>query len=387
MTQTHEREPDRLDAAHQMLLASLQALVTSDDWLAMLDATRRFHSYSPTNVLLLLAQGAEGRVAGYRTWQRIPARDGGYCQVARGARGMNILAPLQRVVREFDPDAGEERVRPVLTGFKVVRVFDERALVSQPAIPEIEPALLHGNAPDALFQALRVRIEYERFSVEHQDCSPANGMTDWATRSVVVRPDLDAAQQAKTLAHELGHVLLHDPDELVKRKLTGMSRERKEVEAESVAWLVCTETGLTADRYTIPYVARWANGDLDLVRATAERVVNTARDITTELELSRGTEPRIALHPPGHDPADALGLRATAQPERHESLRTRLDRDVTAALSSLAGHVPNWGATPEEAKIVERLARSSALAPGNDAEQRSPKPRPRSSRGIDLSGI
>ncbi len=86
--------PDKLDEAHQLLVDGVAALVSGEQWQAMLEATARFHSYSPNNVLLLMLQGAEGRVAGYRTWQRIPARDGGMCQVAKGARALRILAPM-----------------------------------------------------------------------------------------------------------------------------------------------------------------------------------------------------------------------------------------------------------------------------------------------------
>ena len=40
----------------------------------------------------------------------------------------------------------------------------------------------------------------------------ANGLTDFLTREVSVRMDMDDAAQVKTLAHELGHVMLHGPD-------------------------------------------------------------------------------------------------------------------------------------------------------------------------------
>ena len=35
----------------------------------------------------------------------------------------------------------------------------------------------------------------------------ANGLTDYMTREVSVRMDMDDAAQVKTLAHELGHVM------------------------------------------------------------------------------------------------------------------------------------------------------------------------------------
>jgi antirestriction protein ArdC len=99
----------------------------------------------------------------------------------------------------------------------------------------------------------------------------------------VVRDDVDDAQACKTLAHELAHVMLHETE-------SGMvgadCRGRKEVEAESVAYVVCNAAGLTTEAYSAAYVARWAGGDVRAVRETAERVVATAQEILSGLEVT-----------------------------------------------------------------------------------------------------
>ena len=46
-----------------------------------------------------------------------------------------------------------------------------------------------------------------------------------------------------------------------------------------MAYLVCTQAGIDAVNYSLPYVARWANGDIELIRKTAECVVTVARSI------------------------------------------------------------------------------------------------------------
>jgi hypothetical protein len=58
---------------------------------------------------------------------------------------------------------------------------------------------------------------------------------------------------------------------------------RCEVEAESVAYPVCPRLGMDALDYSLPYVARWAGGDIELVRQTADRVVTVARSIVNDL--------------------------------------------------------------------------------------------------------
>jgi hypothetical protein len=126
---------DRLAAAHQLLQEALSQLVSSDDWCRYLEFAARFHNYSPLNVLLLMTQGASGRVAGYHTWRTVPAKEGGTCRVAKGARGYRILAPIVRKSQMDPPDEDALMVRQ-LVGYKTVVVFDETQLVSRPATPE-----------------------------------------------------------------------------------------------------------------------------------------------------------------------------------------------------------------------------------------------------------
>jgi hypothetical protein len=50
-----------------------------------------------------------------------------------------------------------------------------------------------------------------------------------------------------------------------------------EVEAESVAYVVCSAAGLSTEDYSLAYVAGWAGGDPEVVRRRAERVIGAAR--------------------------------------------------------------------------------------------------------------
>ena len=116
-------------------------------------------------------------------------------------------------------------------------------------IPEVAPSLLAGAAPPDLWDALGTQITAAGFSLHRGDCGGANGVTDFFSRTVTVRSGVSEAQALKTLAHELGHVLLHDT--LEHRG----ARDRNEVEAESVAYLVCEHLGISADDYSFPYIA------------------------------------------------------------------------------------------------------------------------------------
>jgi len=372
---------ERTAHAHELLLERLRALTTSDQWLTMLELSRRFHTYSARNVLLLLAQGAEGRVAGYRTWQTIPAQDGGTCQVRKGAQSLTVLAPITRQRDDTDTATGEKTKRRVLVGFKGVRVFDERSLVAPPATPEVMPELLHGESPQQIWYALAEQVRAAGFALNDGDCSTANGRTDWLARTVTVRPDLAPAQRTKTLAHELAHVSLHDP---LRDSEHRMSRPQMEVEAESVAFLVCAQSGIDAAQYTIPYVAHWADGDLELVQATAERVIDTARTITTTLERDLAPNvqptPQHALPVPT-DASTAIDRNAIDKPpaarptpldapptgpddlaaDELERIRVQVEARAAGVLAHLADNPDAWGAEADEHAAIRHAARAISV--------------------------
>jgi antirestriction protein ArdC len=267
----------RLAAAHDQLTASVAALASSEAWHRMLTVAAKFHRYSPNNVLLITVQRPDASlVAGYRTWRQLGRH------VRRGEKGIAILAP---VVTKADPSPGGETDEPtrVLRGFRVTHVFDVAQTDGKP-LPDTGPTLLAGGSPAGLWERLTQQVQDAGFTLDRGDCGQANGYTDHLAKHVRVRADVSPAQACKTLAHELGHVLLHGPDQ------TPRPRHVAEVEAESVAYVVGAAAGLPTEDYSVPYVAGWANGDLDVLHDAATRVLATARQI-----IDRAGPPRDPL--------------------------------------------------------------------------------------------
>ena len=86
---------------------------------------------------------------------------------------------------------------------------------------------------------------------------------------------MEQTQTVKTFVHEIAHSILHvDSDK---------SREQKEVEAESVAYVVCQALGIDSSDYTFGYLAGWANGDTKLLKQSLNDIQKCSDKIITAL--------------------------------------------------------------------------------------------------------
>jgi hypothetical protein len=329
-TDQSDREA-KLDALHERLTDAVAALVSGDDWRRALDFAARFRSRSFNNTLLISIQHyaafEQGRVpepsptyvAGFKQWLGLGRH------VIKGQTGYQIMAPVtarfssttpevaescRRLGREEKPHPGET-VRSRMMRLRPAYVWDVSQTDGDPVPEQPRPRLLEGQAPAGLWDGLAAQVEARGFTLRRvQDGSTigdANGLTDYSSHLVWVRTDMDAAAQAKTLAHELGHVLLHGPDNVDAVLHRGIA----EVEAESVALMTAAAHGVDTSSYTVPYVSSWAStvpgkSPVEVVQATAERVRAAAIGVLDNLDTAQiGTG-----DPPGLDRAEHIEPKA-----------------------------------------------------------------------------
>ncbi|TDO87867.1 ArdC-like ssDNA-binding domain-containing protein [Enemella evansiae] len=347
--EAREAREAKLDELHERLTGAVEQLVSGPDWARALAFAARFRSRSFNNTLLIWVQHqgayAQGRVpepfpsyvAGYKQWQALGR------QVEKGQPGYQILAPVtgrfasanpadaeswRRLGKGEKPRAGEV-VRSKMVGVRPAYVWDASQTTGDPIPEPPAPRLLEGQAPVGLWDGLAAQVEATGFSVlrvPHEGMiHGANGMTDYTANTVAVRENMDPAAQVKTLAHELGHVLLHGPDADEARQHRGIG----EVEAESVALMIGAAHGMDTSGYTIPYVSTWAarvdgKEPVEVVKATGERVRKTALAILDQLDTAQvgdGTPPsleRDATH--RETPAHARPAAEPTAPRRVASL-------------------------------------------------------------------
>jgi hypothetical protein len=321
----------KLDELHGRLAHAVERLVSGDDWRRALEFAARFRSRSFGNTLLIFAQHLDayeaGRVpdpepsyvAGYKQWQTLGR------QVSKGQPGYQIMAPITGRFATFTPQDAEswrrlgrfekpkpgEAVRSRMIGAKPAYVWDVSQTTGDPIPERPTPQLVEGEAPTGLWEGLAALVKahgYRVLLVEHEGMiHGANGLTDFHARTVAVRTNMDPAAQVKTLAHELGHVRLHGPDNPDWAEHRGIG----EVEAESVALMIGAAHGMDTSSYSVSYVSGWARTVKDkepaeVVQATGERVRKTAAAILDALDTTQLGE------------GDPPGLTREAAPSRAE---------------------------------------------------------------------
>lgn len=273
----------RQDEHPRALAEGITQLTSSERWQEWLTMQSRFHTYSFNNTLLILGQKPEAtRVAGFNAWRKLDR------VVRKGEKGIWILAPMvYKSDAEVEGTIDSERTK-VIRGFKPVPVFD----VSQTdgaELPEV-CVRLEGEDESGLYHRLCTVATSIGFTVEnaHELLGGANGMCMHDEHRILVLETNSPLQQVKTLAHELGHAILHGQGDG-----RPYNRELIELEAESIAFVVCAASGINSDGYSFGYVATWSGGGdeaLAAIKASGPHIQRAASQLINALHASELAE-------------------------------------------------------------------------------------------------
>ena len=253
----------------QMLQTGLEEYATSEKYRDLLRVMSLFHNYSANNCLLIALQCPHASyVAGYTSW-----RNNFHRQVKKGEKAIRIISPI-KYKKKNEEDEEEERI-----GFKSASVFD---ISSTYQIPDMEPVQigvsdLQGhieNYKDFLhaFQSVcPVPVDFRLFDGD------ARGYYSDTEKIIVVQDGMTERQSVKTLIHEIAHAMLHTKEQLQECK---KDRKQKELEAESVAYIVCEHYGFDSEDYSFPYIVGWVGtGFQDILKESMTVIQKTADQI------------------------------------------------------------------------------------------------------------
>lgn len=263
------------DQLFQMIENGIRDVYDSSRYRRYLTTMSNFHSYSLNNCLLIFSQMPEATlVAGYHTWRKQFGR-----HVKHGEHGIRILAPVRTKKEEAEEEQEELH-------FKSICVFDVSQTEGDP-LPTYMDETLDGTVKD-----------YDQFMNELKLISPVpveetvlssgiHGCYRPKQEVIQIQKNMPQLQTIKTLVHEIAHASLHN------RQNNGeqLSHEQKEIEAESIAYILCRHFGLDTGEYSFGYLAGYSSSrELPELRASMERIHQASDNLINQIETLRHPE-------------------------------------------------------------------------------------------------
>ena len=307
---------ERIRELTDRLESGVRAVFESEDYARYLETMSKFHHYSFGNCILIFFQCPEAKaVAGYTTWKKLGR------SVKKGEKGIQILAPCPyNILMEQDrldangdaiigPDGQPEKENTVIKRqrFKIAYVFD----VSQTEGKEL-PTLgideLTGDVDgfDSIFSAVERLCPVP---IHFREPQASKGCYNHLEQCVYLNEGMSQVQTMKTLIHETAHAKLHAlPVE--NGVITGKPEKdgpTREVEAESIAYVVCQHFGIDTSDYSFAYVTSWSRDkEMPELKASLDCISNTAAEMIDAIEAACPEFARAPIRPAEKDTENAF---------------------------------------------------------------------------------
>lgn len=250
-------------ALSEILENGIKEYYDSDHYKAFLDSMASFHKYSARNIMLIQKQyPTASLVASFNDWKK---RNG---MVKKGSKAIYVLAPCEYIKK--DPN-GNPIIDPLTNKpekgvfFKRVPVFDISQVVPQPGkqldvvepIKKIHKQLTKEEAIQ-IFKVLKeVSLENNVPITFEEITDGSNGFYRPLDNTIHIAKGRSAEQTLSTIIHEMAHSDLHNVDALLSN-MELLSVSTKELQAESVAYVVSKHLGLDTSNKSFGYLASWS---------------------------------------------------------------------------------------------------------------------------------
>ncbi len=302
--------PKRLTKAEMDNITSqidqrLHDFVKEGKYKDVLIAMGNLGKYSLNNQIYILMQMPEATtVHGMKKWNTLGRH------VQPGSKSIKIFSPILKSIEEkvkdadgkeiLDQDGKPKKVRKqIVAGYEQGYVFD----ISQTDGKEInvyrfDNAKIVENK-DRILEGLRKVAKDNGFSISYATKEELGegcyGLCNHATNGIKILEGMGDLQEISTTVHECGHALAHSAYRQDFEGLTpSEKREIKEVEAESIACVVCTYLGLDTQNFNFSYITGWADGDITKFRKNLDVISRHAstliKGINREMALGAQEE-------------------------------------------------------------------------------------------------
>lgn len=278
---------DRIKQALECIDNALDGIHTNESWLEYLCFQSLFYRYSAQNTILIFAQRPEASfVMGMKSWNKIGR------QVVKGSHAIKIMAPCYKKIKVlvepkdksqyFDAEA-EYETKKVISGFRIANVFDIQDTTGDDSKLPILVTGLRGDTEEIRkIQEWILAVVSKEHEVVMVDKTASKGSYNLQSGVIHVRSDLEPLAACKTLLHEWGHAhnFAQFPDE-------NISRNKRELIAESAAYIVALRLGLDTSAYSFPYIKSWLKSK-DEIKEIADATQKAAYEMITKLASYEG---------------------------------------------------------------------------------------------------
>lgn len=310
---------NEVNEAYAELENGLQKLMTSEKYLDFLNTMAERPRYSFNNTVLVYLQKPDATfLAGYGKFRETYGH-----QVIQGEKGIKIFAPIIRKKKnnlleeeiEKNKDNKEEKEEETIVGFRMVKIFD----ISQtkPIMEKTEegneiPCKKAQKLIDSLSYLKMVNLWVEDEEFQEELLAAAKDMIDIPVMEEELSPDLGGYFRFKdkdnlhivlnnkfgitsrftTLLHEWTHYHLHNPFKKETEWITEkFKKQDKEIQAESVAYIVAKHFGIDSSPESFKYVASWSKEkDIKDLKTSMEIIQKTAATFIELIETRLETE-------------------------------------------------------------------------------------------------
>lgn len=298
-----EARKKEMDQMAEKLEAGVKDVFQGENYKAYLDFCAKMPRYSVNNQILIMMQKPDATMCqSFTGWKEM----GRF--VKKGEKGIRVMAPAPykmereqdkigadgKPVLDKDGEPIKEVVEIMVNAFKPVSTFDVSQTDGDP-VPRLGVEELTGSVEgyatlmEAIKQASPVPISFENIE------SGAKGFFHVEENRIAIQEGMSETQTVKTALHEASHATLHNK-EAQNSDSDKKSRNQKECEAESVAYVVCQHYGIDTAEYSFPYVAGWSSDrEVPELKASLDTIRRAAADLIVKIdekvaELTQGKD-------------------------------------------------------------------------------------------------